>query len=87
VILARQGSHAQASQFIDGRRGPAWISRGVSDDQFEWSSVDPAGGIDVANGQLESSEQVLAGFDPARPTERNESADLDTGIAAWSGAD
>jgi len=54
-----------------------WISRGVSDHQLEWSSDDPAGVIDFANGQLESSEQVLACLDPARPSQRNESADLD----------
>jgi hypothetical protein len=33
--------------------------------------------IDFTNGQLESSEQVLACLDPARPSQRNESADLD----------
>jgi hypothetical protein len=77
VILPRQGSHAQASQFIYGRRGPLWISRGVSDHQLEWSSDDPAGVIDLANGQLESGEQVLACLDPARPSQRNESANLD----------
>jgi hypothetical protein len=77
VILTRQGGHAQASQFLDGRLGPLWISRGVSDHQLEWSSDDPAGLIDFANGQLESSEQVLARLDPARPSQRNESADLD----------
>jgi hypothetical protein len=68
VILPRQGSHAQASQFIYGRRGPLWISRGVSDHQLEWSSDDPAGVIDFANGQLESSKQVSACLDPARPS-------------------
>ncbi|GHI03448.1 hypothetical protein Scel_17690 [Streptomyces cellostaticus] len=77
MILPRQGSHAQASQFIYGLRGPLWISRGVSDHQLEWSSDDPAGVIDVANGQLESGEQVLACLDPARPGQRNESADPD----------
>jgi hypothetical protein len=76
VILPRQGSHAQASQFIYGRRGLLWISRGVSDQQLESSSADPAGVIDVANGQLESGEQVSACLDPARSSERNESADL-----------
>src|SRR5213082_3348477 len=49
VILARQGSHAQASQLIDGRCGPLWISRGVTDHQLEWSSDDPAAVIDLAN--------------------------------------
>jgi len=68
VILPRQGSHAQPSQFIYGRRSPLWISRGVSDHQLEWSSGDPAGVIDFANGQLESGEQVLACLDPARPS-------------------
>jgi hypothetical protein len=76
VVLPRQGSHAQASQFIYGRRGPLWISRGVSDHQLEWSSGDPAGVIDFVNGQLESSQHVLARLDPARPGQRNERADL-----------
>jgi hypothetical protein len=52
--------------FIYGRSGPLWISRSVPDHQFEWSSGDPAGVIDFASGQLESSEQVLARLDPAR---------------------
>jgi hypothetical protein len=77
VILPGQGSHAEASQFIYGRRGPLWISRGVPDHQLEWSSDDPAGVINFANRQLESSEQVSACLDPARPSERNESADVD----------
>jgi hypothetical protein len=68
VILPRQGSHAQPSQFIYSRRGPLRISRGVSHHQLEWSSGDPAGVIDLANGQLESSKQVLACLDPARPS-------------------
>jgi hypothetical protein len=68
VILARQGSHAQASQFIYRRRGPPWISRGVSDHQLKWSSDDPTGVIDFANGQLKSNEQVSACLDPARPS-------------------
>jgi len=50
VVLPRQGSHAQASQFIYGCRGFVRISRGVSDDQLEWSSGDPAHVIDFANG-------------------------------------
>ncbi|EKX69033.1 hypothetical protein STRIP9103_09108 [Streptomyces ipomoeae 91-03] len=79
MILPRQGSHAQASQFIHGRRGPLGISRGVSDHQLERSSDDPAGVIDFANGQLESGEQVLARLDPAGPSQRNESADPDGG--------
>ena len=41
VILARQGSHAQASQFIHGRRGPLRIRRGVSYHQLEWSPTIP----------------------------------------------
>jgi hypothetical protein len=77
VILPRQGSHAQTSQFIDRRRSPLWISRGVSNQQFEWSPHDPAGVVDLANGQLQPSEQVSAGRDPARPSERHERADLD----------
>ncbi|GII52049.1 hypothetical protein Pth03_04380 [Planotetraspora thailandica] len=77
MILTRQGGHAQASQFIYGRRGPLWISRGVADHQLEWSSGDPAGVIDFANGQLEAGEQVPACLDPARPSQRNESANLD----------
>ncbi|BBJ45352.1 hypothetical protein SSPO_080700 [Streptomyces antimycoticus] len=77
MILPRQGGHAEASQFIDGRRGFLWISRGVPDHQLEWSSGDPTAVIDVANGQLKPSEQVLACPDPTRPSQRNESADLD----------
>jgi hypothetical protein len=77
VILARQGSHAQASQFVDGRRGPLWISRSVPDHQLKRSSADPAGGIDVTYGQLESGEQVPPRLDPARPTQWNESSDVD----------
>src|SRR5262249_17077462 len=77
VILPGEGNHAQASQFIYGRRGPLWISRGVSDHQLEWSSGDPAGVIDFANGQLEAGEQVPARIDPARAGQRNKSADLD----------
>jgi hypothetical protein len=76
VIFPRQGSDAQASQFIYGCRSPAWIGRGVSDKELERSSDDPAGVIDVANGQLESSEQVLACRDPARSSQRHESTDL-----------
>jgi hypothetical protein len=59
-------------------RGPLWISRGVSNQQLEWPPEDPAGLIDFANGLLESSEQVSARLDPARPSERNQSADLDS---------
>jgi hypothetical protein len=77
VILPRQGGHAQASQLINGRRRPLWISRGVSDHQLEWPSDDSAGVIDVANGQLEPGKQMLAGLDPAGPSQRHESADLD----------
>jgi hypothetical protein len=68
MVFPSQGSHAQASQFIDGCRGPLWISRSVSDHQLEWSSGDPAGVIDFANGQLESSEQMSACLDPAGPS-------------------
>jgi hypothetical protein len=77
VVLAREGSHAQASQFIDGRRGLLWISRGVSGHELEGPSGDPAGVIDVAKGELEPSEQVLTCLDPSRPSERNENTDLD----------
>jgi hypothetical protein len=66
MILPRHGSHAHASQFIYGRRGPLWTSRSVSDHQLEWSSDDSASVIDFANGQFESGEQVLACLDPAR---------------------
>jgi hypothetical protein len=66
VILPRQGSHTQASQLVHGRRRPLWICCGVSDHQLEWSSADPAGVIDVVNGQLEPSKQMLTGLDPAR---------------------
>jgi hypothetical protein len=65
------------SQFVHGRRSPLWISRGISDHQLEWPSGDPAGVIDFADGQLESGEQVPARLDPAGPSQRNESADLD----------
>jgi hypothetical protein len=75
VVLPRQGGHAQASQVINGRRGAQGISRGVSDHQREWPSGDPARVIDVANGQLESREQVPARLDPARPRERDERTD------------
>lgn len=77
MIFPRQGSYTQASQFIYGSGGFLWIGRGVSDHQLEWSSCDPACVIDFANGQLESGEQVLACLDPARPSQRSESADLD----------
>jgi hypothetical protein len=77
VILPRQGSHTQTIQFIYGRRGALRISRGVSDHQLEWSSDDSASVIDFANGQLESSKQVLACLDPARPSERYQNADPD----------
>jgi hypothetical protein len=77
VILPGQGSHAQASQFIDGRGGPLRISGSVSDHQFERPAADPARVINFANGQLESSEQVPARLDPAGPSQRNESTDLD----------
>ena len=77
VILPGQSGHAQASQFIHGRRCPLRMSGGVSDHQLEWSSADPAGLIDFVNGQLEASEQVPARLDPARPGERNQSADPD----------
>ena len=76
MILARQGGHAQASQFIDGGLGPLGISRGVTDHQLEWASADPAGVVDFANRQLESGEQVPARLDPAGPSQRNERADL-----------
>jgi hypothetical protein len=75
VILTRQGSHAQLWQFSDGRRRPLRIGRSVSNQQLEWSAGDSAGPIDVANGQFESSEQMSAGRDPARPGQWNESAD------------
>ena len=77
MIFPRQGSHAQARQFIYGCRGPLWISRSVSDQQLEWFSGDPAGVIDFANGQFQSREQVSACLDPARWSQRNEHADLD----------
>jgi hypothetical protein len=67
VILARQGSHARAGQLTYGRRGLLRVSGGVSDHQLKWASGDPAGVIDLTNGQLESGEQVSAGLDPARP--------------------
>ncbi|GAA3935762.1 hypothetical protein GCM10023085_16530 [Actinomadura viridis] len=77
MVLPRQGGHAQAGQFVYGRHGPLWISGGVPDHQLEWPSGDPAGVIDFADGQLESSEQVAARPDPARRRQRDEGADLD----------
>jgi hypothetical protein len=38
------------------RRRLLWVSRGVSDHQFELSPDDPARTIDFANGQLKSGE-------------------------------
>ena len=58
VILPGQGGHAQGCQLIDRRRGPLRISGGVPDHQLQRSSADPAGVIDLANGQLESGQQV-----------------------------
>jgi hypothetical protein len=77
VIFPPERSHAQSSQFNDGRSGSLCITGGVSDQQLERSSDDPAGIIDVTSGQLESSEQMSARLDPTGPSERNESADLD----------
>jgi hypothetical protein len=77
VVLPRQGSHAQAGQLIHGSGRPLWISRGVSDYQLERSTDDPAGVIDFAHSQLESSEQVPACLDPAGSSQRNERADLE----------
>jgi len=54
-----------------------WISGSVPDHQLEWSSADPARVINLAGGQPESSEQVTARLDPAGPSQRNESTDLD----------
>jgi hypothetical protein len=68
VILPGQGGNAQASQLVYGRSRPPRISGSVSDQQLEWSSADPAGVIDFADGQLESSEQVPARLDPAWPS-------------------
>ena len=76
MIFARQGSHAQASQLIYRRRGPLWIGRGVSDHQLEWTPEDPAGVVDLANGELEPGEQMPASLDPAGPGERDERTDL-----------
>ena len=76
VILPRHSRHAQASQFINCRHGPVWISRGVSDHQLERSSANSAGAIDFVNSQLESSEQMSACLHPAGPSQRNKSADL-----------
>ena len=77
MIFARQGGHAQPGQFGYGGRGLLRISGGVPYHQLERCSGDSAGVVDLTNGQLEASEQVPAGLDPARPGERNESADLD----------
>jgi hypothetical protein len=48
----------------------------VQDEGRQRGLVQAAGVVDFAHGQLESSEQVPACPDPARPGERNESADL-----------
>jgi hypothetical protein len=76
VVLPHHGCHAQASQFFHGGRGPLWIGCGVADHQLERPSADTASVVDVADGQLDSSEQLLAGLDPAGPSERDQSADL-----------
>lgn len=41
VIFPCHGRHAQAGQFVHGRRGPLRISRGVPDHQLERSPDDP----------------------------------------------
>ena len=74
--LAILGALRQASQFIDGRRGPLRIGRGVSHHQLEWSSCNSASVIDITHGQLEPGEQVVARLNPARPSEWSKSADL-----------
>jgi len=53
----------------------AQLRRGVPDDQFEWLAKDSAGIVDIVDGQLKARKQMLAGFDPAGPTQRNECAD------------
>jgi hypothetical protein len=58
-------------------RDPVRIGGGVPHHQLERSADDPAGVIDVVNGELESGQQVPAGLDPAGPGQGNESADLD----------
>ncbi len=77
VVLPRQGGHAQAGQFVDGRRGPFRIGRGVPDHQLEGSSADPAGAVDVVHAQLQPGEQMPARLDPAGPGQRDERADVD----------
>ena len=77
VVLPGKGSHALASQFIYGHSGPLRISGSVPDHQLEWSSGDPAGVIDLVNGELESGEQVPARIDPAWAGQWDEGADLD----------
>ena len=54
-----------------GRRGLLWIGRGVPDHQLE------GGVVNLADAELESGEQMPACLDPARPSQRDESADLD----------
>ena len=78
MILPGQGGHAQGCQLIDRRGGPLRVSGGVSDHELQRSSADPAGVIDLANGELEAGQQVPAGLDPAGPGQRNESADPDS---------
>lgn len=64
-------------QLVDRGHSSLWISAGVSDHQFDRSSSDPAGDIDVVHSLLEPSEQVLARLDPAGTAQRHESADPD----------
>jgi hypothetical protein len=75
VILPRERNCAQAGQFIHDGCGSVRIGRGVPDDQFEWLAKDSAGIVDIVDGQLKARKQMLAGFDPAGPTQRNECAD------------
>lgn len=56
VVFPRQSRHAPPGEAVDGRRGPAWIPRGVVDQQLQRSPEDATGSVDISNGQLESSE-------------------------------
>jgi hypothetical protein len=67
-ICPRVPSTATRGKFSYGRSGPLWVSGSVSDHQLERSSADPAGVINFANGQHESSEQLPACLDDSAAT-------------------
>lgn len=77
VVLAHHGGHAQPGQFVHGRSGPYGVGRGVPDHQLQWPAVDPAGVVDLTDGQVEPGEQMAARPDPAGARQRDESAEAD----------